>query len=321
MFEAAPPDIHKLPKAEWIGTTVVLLQCSYRDQLFFRVGYFVMNDYTGGELIEAPESIAARRDRQGKARTKLLTALNNGEGWPDFEDFVRERERERERESLAHGDNDENDENDDKDDFDEDDSGAEDAESGEEEEVDDLIVEDDEEDGEKDEEDEEDEDEEDEEDSDDERAPGGKRPPAGKQPPVSVVQAAAAASGDASSYASTTANATTGSSFSTAAADTVQNPKKRGRDDVTPHSSSTTGNGASDAAAAATNASDEADPTAKRRKLADYAPEIIEDYLGSLIEEGPRWYINVDPNLIQRKILMDDPRVTLFTISWADDDM
>lgn len=37
-----------------MGVTVILLTCSYKDQEFIRVGYYVNNEYTDQELIENP---------------------------------------------------------------------------------------------------------------------------------------------------------------------------------------------------------------------------------------------------------------------------
>jgi histone chaperone ASF1 len=39
-----------IPLHELLGVTVVLLTCSYRSQEFFRVGYYVNNDYSDPEL-------------------------------------------------------------------------------------------------------------------------------------------------------------------------------------------------------------------------------------------------------------------------------
>lgn len=41
-------------EADAVGPTLVLLNCSYRDQEFVRVGYFINNDYVEAELRESP---------------------------------------------------------------------------------------------------------------------------------------------------------------------------------------------------------------------------------------------------------------------------
>ncbi|XP_071439526.1 histone chaperone asf1-like isoform X2 [Hetaerina americana] len=54
VFQAEPPDPLKIPVADVVGVTVVLLTCSYRGQEFMRVGYYVNNDYEEPELRENP---------------------------------------------------------------------------------------------------------------------------------------------------------------------------------------------------------------------------------------------------------------------------
>lgn len=54
VFQADPPDVTKIPVADALGVTVVLLTCSYRGQEFVRVGYFINNEYTEPELRENP---------------------------------------------------------------------------------------------------------------------------------------------------------------------------------------------------------------------------------------------------------------------------
>jgi len=334
VFEAAAPDIHKLPKHEWIGTTVVLLQCSYRDQVFFRVGYFVRNDYTGGDLIEHPDSIAARKERQAKAHVKIMNALKSGAAMDDFEDYVRERA------LMENGKPEEGEE--------------EEEEEDDEEREDQLIIEDDEdeeggeeeeggEDGEEDEEDEE---------SDEEEAPGGKRPPAGKAPPPGIggktpppgvggkvkppgvggKMPPPSSSSSLSSSSSTTAAASSSSSHATtsSAADTNatdnsisaanSNDKKRARAPEAAEQASTSDapkkiGGAGGVASAS---EEEQEPPAKRRKLSEYPDDVIEAYITYNTEDGPRWFTNVNPDLIQRNVLMEDPRVTLFPIQWGE---
>ncbi|XP_059487166.1 histone chaperone asf1 [Neocloeon triangulifer] len=54
VFQAACPDVTRIPEADALGVTVVLLTCSYRNQEFVRVGYFINNEYTDPELRENP---------------------------------------------------------------------------------------------------------------------------------------------------------------------------------------------------------------------------------------------------------------------------
>lgn len=45
VLQADPPDASKLP--EVLGVTVILVKCSYKEQEFVQVGYYVNNEYTG----------------------------------------------------------------------------------------------------------------------------------------------------------------------------------------------------------------------------------------------------------------------------------
>jgi len=54
IFKTNPPDPSKIPKDEIIGVTVILVKCSYKDQEFVRIGFFVNNELPEGE--ETPET-------------------------------------------------------------------------------------------------------------------------------------------------------------------------------------------------------------------------------------------------------------------------
>jgi len=56
VFQANPPNPDKIPLADLVGVTVVLLTCSYRAAEFIRIGYYVSNDYTEPELREVNPS-------------------------------------------------------------------------------------------------------------------------------------------------------------------------------------------------------------------------------------------------------------------------
>ncbi len=53
-FECKPPEFSKIPKHEIVGVTAILLTCSYNEQEFFRVGYYINNFYEEQELNENP---------------------------------------------------------------------------------------------------------------------------------------------------------------------------------------------------------------------------------------------------------------------------
>ncbi|XP_069126756.1 histone chaperone asf1b-A-like [Argopecten irradians] len=57
VFQAGPPNTEKIPVADAVGVTVVLLTCSYRNREFIRVGYYVNNEYKDQELKEEPPSV------------------------------------------------------------------------------------------------------------------------------------------------------------------------------------------------------------------------------------------------------------------------
>jgi len=54
IFEADPPDTKRIPDAEILGVTVILLTCAYDEREFVRVGYYVNNEYDSEELAENP---------------------------------------------------------------------------------------------------------------------------------------------------------------------------------------------------------------------------------------------------------------------------
>jgi len=54
IFEADPPNTSKIPDAEILGVTVILLTCAYDSREFVRVGYYVNNEYNSDELNADP---------------------------------------------------------------------------------------------------------------------------------------------------------------------------------------------------------------------------------------------------------------------------
>lgn len=54
VFVADPPDTNKIPDAEILGVTVILLTCAYDGREFVRVGYYVNNEYDSDELNTDP---------------------------------------------------------------------------------------------------------------------------------------------------------------------------------------------------------------------------------------------------------------------------
>ncbi|KAI1851296.1 hypothetical protein JX265_000470 [Neoarthrinium moseri] len=54
IFEADAPDTKRIPDADVLGVTVVLLTCAYDGREFVRVGYYVNNEYESEELAADP---------------------------------------------------------------------------------------------------------------------------------------------------------------------------------------------------------------------------------------------------------------------------
>lgn len=54
--KAGPPDQSIIPENDVLGVTVVLITCSFRNQEFVRVGYYVNNEYEDPVLRENPPS-------------------------------------------------------------------------------------------------------------------------------------------------------------------------------------------------------------------------------------------------------------------------
>lgn len=54
VFEASAPDTKRIPDAEILGVTVILLTCAYDEREFVRVGYYVNNEYDSEELNAEP---------------------------------------------------------------------------------------------------------------------------------------------------------------------------------------------------------------------------------------------------------------------------
>ncbi|CAG8486482.1 2359_t:CDS:2 [Paraglomus occultum] len=54
LFQVPAPDPSKILPENVLDVTVVIITCSYRDQEFVRVGYYVNNEYLDEELKENP---------------------------------------------------------------------------------------------------------------------------------------------------------------------------------------------------------------------------------------------------------------------------
>ncbi|CAG8738666.1 18542_t:CDS:2, partial [Acaulospora morrowiae] len=56
IFQVPPPNPERIPQNEILDVTVIIITCSYKDQEFVRVGYYVNNEYLDEELRENPPS-------------------------------------------------------------------------------------------------------------------------------------------------------------------------------------------------------------------------------------------------------------------------
>ncbi|KAL0939563.1 histone chaperone asf1 [Colletotrichum truncatum] len=56
VFEADAPNTSRIPDADILGVTVILLTCAYDGREFVRVGYYVNNEYDSEELNAEPPS-------------------------------------------------------------------------------------------------------------------------------------------------------------------------------------------------------------------------------------------------------------------------
>ncbi|CAG8505309.1 5091_t:CDS:2 [Cetraspora pellucida] len=54
IFQAPAPNPDRIPQSELLDVTVIIITCSYNDQEFVRVGYYVNNEYIEEELRENP---------------------------------------------------------------------------------------------------------------------------------------------------------------------------------------------------------------------------------------------------------------------------
>ncbi len=57
VFQADPPNFSALPSSDIVGVTIILLTCSYKNQEFLRVGYYVNNEYLDEGLREEPPAV------------------------------------------------------------------------------------------------------------------------------------------------------------------------------------------------------------------------------------------------------------------------
>jgi len=57
VLDVPGPEPTRIPSSEIVGVTVVLITCSYLDQEFVRVGYYINNEYKTLEMRENPPAV------------------------------------------------------------------------------------------------------------------------------------------------------------------------------------------------------------------------------------------------------------------------
>lgn len=53
--DSNPPDFSKIPTQEILGTSAILISVLYEGQEFFRVGYYVVNEYADQTIDPPPQ--------------------------------------------------------------------------------------------------------------------------------------------------------------------------------------------------------------------------------------------------------------------------
>ena len=57
VFQADAPNTELIEDTDILGSTVIFLTCSYREQVFIRIGYYVNNEYDLPEMNENPPEV------------------------------------------------------------------------------------------------------------------------------------------------------------------------------------------------------------------------------------------------------------------------
>lgn len=57
LLDSPAPNPSLIPSEELLGITAILLTCSFRDQEFLKIGFYVNNEYVDEQLIENPPEV------------------------------------------------------------------------------------------------------------------------------------------------------------------------------------------------------------------------------------------------------------------------
>merc|ERR1712142_9499 len=87
VLESDGPDPAKIPASEIVGVTVVLITCSYRNQEFVKIGYYINNEYIDEEMREnPPDEAQIDKLRRIVSRNPRVTRLQIN--WDGTENIV-----------------------------------------------------------------------------------------------------------------------------------------------------------------------------------------------------------------------------------------
>ena len=75
ILQADAPDPSTIPSTDILGVTVILVTCSYREEEFVRVGYYVNNEYTMEEAEITEEGQAERTPPMPLDMTKVVRTI------------------------------------------------------------------------------------------------------------------------------------------------------------------------------------------------------------------------------------------------------
>merc|ERR1712228_960270 len=123
---APPPNPENIPKGDLLDVTVVLLTCSYKEQEFIRIGYYVHNEYeeqmdSNDENIEIEPDKIQRNILEDKPRVTRFNIAWDGDKDKMKTDGGDDETKENENENDAQYEEDEEEEEEDEEDDDVDD--------------------------------------------------------------------------------------------------------------------------------------------------------------------------------------------------------
>jgi len=87
VLQVPSPEVEKIPKKDLFGVTVLLICCSYRNQEFIRIGYYVKVEHpdvkVSVETVEEIEKGGAEKEDKGEDGEEEEEQEQEGDGEPD----------------------------------------------------------------------------------------------------------------------------------------------------------------------------------------------------------------------------------------------